>query len=199
LTRVKTDAKRNEILAAARQAFAENGFHVATIGDIAGRLGASKATIYNYFSSKTALFWEMLADQAAPVMTDILAKLEGDHPFSIRLRAFCVGYLELFTMPVTIDVQRLMIAEAGRSGGPASLRNRSDVPGWKEVTNFLRSAQEAGDIGSGDVTVMSMHLRALLEGGLPLRHLYGETEANADIDEIAHGIADFFLCGYAAR
>lgn len=46
-------ARRNQILDAATQVFAEKGFHRATIKDIARVAGIADGTIYTYFASKT--------------------------------------------------------------------------------------------------------------------------------------------------
>jgi len=46
-------ARRNQILDAATQVFAEKGFHRATIKDIARVAGIADGTIYTYFPSKT--------------------------------------------------------------------------------------------------------------------------------------------------
>src|SRR5919109_3097269 len=48
-------ARRNQILDAATQVFAEKGFHRATIKDIAHVAGIADGTVYNYFENKTAL------------------------------------------------------------------------------------------------------------------------------------------------
>lgn len=49
------DARRNQIIDAAVQVFAEKGFHRATIKDVAKAAGIADGTIYNYFANKTAL------------------------------------------------------------------------------------------------------------------------------------------------
>ena len=46
-------ARRNQILDAATQVFAQKGFHRATIKDIARVAGIADGTIYTYFASKT--------------------------------------------------------------------------------------------------------------------------------------------------
>src|SRR5687768_7349185 len=53
-------ARRNQILDAATQVFAEKGFHKATIKDVAKRAGIADGTIYNYFENKTALMLGIL-------------------------------------------------------------------------------------------------------------------------------------------
>src|SRR5256884_8002554 len=48
-------ARRNQILDAATKVFAEKGYHLTTIKDIATEAGIANGTIYNYFENKTAL------------------------------------------------------------------------------------------------------------------------------------------------
>jgi AcrR family transcriptional regulator len=49
------EARRNQILDAAAQVFAEKGFHRATTREIASTAGISEGTIYNYFDNKESL------------------------------------------------------------------------------------------------------------------------------------------------
>ena len=53
-------ARRDQILAAAIQVFAEKGFQRATIRDVAKAAGIADGTIYNYFENKTALLLGIL-------------------------------------------------------------------------------------------------------------------------------------------
>ncbi|MBK6413847.1 MAG: helix-turn-helix transcriptional regulator [Sphingopyxis sp.] len=53
---VKTDARRNAILAAATDIFREVGYARASMAMISARLGGSKGTLYGYFKSKEELF-----------------------------------------------------------------------------------------------------------------------------------------------
>lgn len=53
-------ARRDQILAAAIDVFAEKGFQRATIRDVAKAAGIADGTIYNYFENKTALMLGIL-------------------------------------------------------------------------------------------------------------------------------------------
>jgi TetR/AcrR family transcriptional regulator, fatty acid metabolism regulator protein len=53
-------ARRDQILGAAIQVFAEKGFQRATIRDVAKAAGIADGTIYNYFENKTALIMGIL-------------------------------------------------------------------------------------------------------------------------------------------
>jgi len=52
--------KRLQILAAAAKVFTAKGFHPTKVEEIASEAGVGKGTVYEYFSSKTEVFKEML-------------------------------------------------------------------------------------------------------------------------------------------
>ncbi|GAW92876.1 TetR/AcrR family transcriptional regulator [Calderihabitans maritimus] len=52
--------KRNRLLAAARQAFAEKGFGKTTIDEIVDRARVAKGTFYLYFKNKEHVFKELV-------------------------------------------------------------------------------------------------------------------------------------------
>jgi AcrR family transcriptional regulator len=52
--------KRDEILDAAAQCFAEHSYSAASMATVAATLGASKARIYHYYDSKEALLFDLL-------------------------------------------------------------------------------------------------------------------------------------------
>jgi TetR/AcrR family fatty acid metabolism transcriptional regulator len=53
----KAGPRREQILKAAEQVFAEKGFHTATMAEIAKGAGLSEPTLYEYFSSKEQLLF----------------------------------------------------------------------------------------------------------------------------------------------
>jgi AcrR family transcriptional regulator len=52
---------KDRIAEAALEVFSKKGYHDATMDDIAGRLGVSKAALYQYFKSKEELYKAILA------------------------------------------------------------------------------------------------------------------------------------------
>ena len=90
---------REEVLGAARRAFAERGFEGTTLSAIAGRLGVSPAALLRHAPSKQALFTLAMesepADEKLP--TDFLASLSGaEDPARVlrRLAREFVPFLE---------------------------------------------------------------------------------------------------------
>jgi AcrR family transcriptional regulator len=72
LTRPERQAQtRREILDAAAAEFAQRGFRVASLADIADRAGYTIGAVYSNFASKDALFHALMADRLRRVEEDL--------------------------------------------------------------------------------------------------------------------------------
>lgn len=108
-------AKRSQILVGARQAFIELGYERASVGLIAERAGVSKATLYNHFDDKPALFTACIDQECAEaqaVVTRMLEAPSGD--LERALLAIGERILRLLTAPTTMALHRIIVAEAPR-------------------------------------------------------------------------------------
>lgn len=70
------DEKRGQILAAAARVFAEQGYDRASMSQLAGACGISKANIYHYYDSKEALLFDIL-DSYLRALRDRIAAVSG--------------------------------------------------------------------------------------------------------------------------
>ena len=77
--RIKTEAKRQEIIKAASEVFKEFGFERASMSKICAKLGGSKTTLYNYFSSKEELFVEVISISNADEFNYVHETIENDN------------------------------------------------------------------------------------------------------------------------
>lgn len=90
--------RRQSILQAAREAFFENGFHNATVDNVAERAEVSKGTVYLYFKSKEAILAHLLLDG----LDELVEELEQAYaarkslPADERLRRLAWAYLGFF-------------------------------------------------------------------------------------------------------
>lgn len=83
------DERRQEILAAALAAFAENGYAKTTMDDIVQRSGLSKGTLYWHFKNKEELFIATIVFAFQDMETQLTALVaQEDQPAQDRLRAF---------------------------------------------------------------------------------------------------------------
>ena len=103
-------AKRDEILAAAREVFFRKGYARASMDDIQQLVGGSKLTLYRYFPSKEALYAETVQDVANRMVPG------GDSDFTNDLiadiRALGQRYVSTLLLPETLELFRGVIAEA---------------------------------------------------------------------------------------
>jgi len=80
-------AKRQAILDAAMDEFAENGYEKASTNRIVRGAGISKGMLFYYFNSKEELFQDLVAHAYAVVRKDLLQPLDGmSGDFIERLR-----------------------------------------------------------------------------------------------------------------
>jgi AcrR family transcriptional regulator len=79
---------RQEILSAALQLFAEKGFHNVSMQEVAAAAEFATGTLYNFFSSKEDLFFELLLVTAEESLRVILPALEGHGNERDRLSRF---------------------------------------------------------------------------------------------------------------
>src|SRR6185503_396392 len=110
----QVSARREAILEAAKAAFLEDGYQLASMDRIAERAGTTKRTVYDHFKSKPALF-AAVVERGCEAMTAALPAPET-LPANPRLGlpTFAAKCVELAAAPATVRLQRLVAAEAER-------------------------------------------------------------------------------------
>jgi AcrR family transcriptional regulator len=161
--RVKTDEKRQLIVETAYRLFRANGFEKTSMSEITAQVGGSKATLYNYFSSKEELFVECMFGIAENYLDGIFSHLQ-DPAVEIRtaLQGFGENVTRLICSPEIVAAQRLMIAEAGRAGiGKLFYEKINSLQG--QTAAFIEGAMNTGKLRQGDPRLAAVQLKALLE------------------------------------
>ena len=92
---VKPD-KRNEIMLAALELLAEQGFHGAPMALIASRAGVGTGTIYCHFASRDVLIREVLLDIEGRITTNIQNGDAATLPIRHRFSHVCTVLLDYF-------------------------------------------------------------------------------------------------------
>ena len=80
------EAKTNLILDAARKVFAEKGFYEARLEDIAAEAGFSKASLYNYYDDKEAIFLNLAVREYESLNARLNEAIEEDQTLERNLR-----------------------------------------------------------------------------------------------------------------
>jgi AcrR family transcriptional regulator len=71
-------ARRERIMEAAQEIFARNGYHGASMGEIARHAGITKATLYDHFASKEDLHLSLLRQQRDELLAHVSGPLTAD-------------------------------------------------------------------------------------------------------------------------
>ncbi len=107
--------RRNEILDVAAEIFLDQGYAAASMSAIAARLGGSKGTLYNYFTSKEELFRAHIERQCALSAENIFAGEAGEEDLAALLTDLGMRYLTRLSSDDMMRHLRTVIAEAGRN------------------------------------------------------------------------------------
>jgi AcrR family transcriptional regulator len=93
---MKKPDKREEIVRAALELIAEQGFHGAPMAMIADRAGVAAGTIYRYFENKDVLITELYQEIENRVQHSILEGYATTSPFRARFLHLGTGLLRYF-------------------------------------------------------------------------------------------------------
>jgi AcrR family transcriptional regulator len=159
----KSDSKRQAILDAAFRLFRTQGFDKTSVSEITAEVGGSKATIYSHFPSKEELFVECMMTAAETYMAGTLKHLEatGSDP-AVALFDFGNSFLTFICSPEQLEVRRLMVAEAARSGTGKLFFDK--ITAWRShVSAFVSACMQAGTLRRDNPSLAADHLGALLE------------------------------------
>ncbi|TKJ80312.1 TetR/AcrR family transcriptional regulator [Pseudomonas sp. CFBP13509] len=162
--RVKTEAKREAILAAASQVFQGAGFEGASMGEIAALVGGSKATLYGYFSSKEELFVAAMNEEAVKEFEPVFGTLDKEvEDLQETLQVCGEHVLEFLCSATRIQTRRAIIAESGRSTIGKRFHELGPKVGIKRTAEFLERQMTLGNLRRSDPLLAAAQLTALLE------------------------------------
>jgi len=159
----KSDLKRQAILDTAYRMFRSRGFDKTSVSEITAEVGGSKATLYNHFRSKEELFVECMLAAAENYMEGTLKHLDASSADpAVALSDFGRRFLHFVCSPEQVEVRRLMIAEAARSGTGKLLFDKVAVL-RAHVSQFMAACMASGTLRRDDPGLAADHLGALLE------------------------------------
>ena len=92
----KSPTRKEQILQAAEQVFAQKGFHDATIADVARQAKVSEATIYEYFPSKEELLFLIPGATARRGKENLEHVLRFIRSAADQIRAFIYDHLNFY-------------------------------------------------------------------------------------------------------
>lgn len=221
MVRVKTEARREAILAAAKEVFQEVSFDRASMDEIAARVGSSKATLYRYFDTKEALFQELISQMASEFRgeamsflyksiganagaelpkeaMDVISLLDPTRDIEQTLKAFGRHALTHFHTPQRFAAARMVIAAAAKPDIGRMFYEQGPVRAMKLTEGYFGSLIASGQLRQADPVVVTRHFRGLLQSEVHEAGLFNvnTTLEAAHIAEVVDRAVDVFLRAY---
>ena len=93
-SRLSADARREQLLEVALDAFAKSGYHSTSMNDVAAAAGVTKPVLYQHFDSKRALYVALLEDVGDRITSAILEATKNSDSGKETTR---LGFIAYFT------------------------------------------------------------------------------------------------------
>jgi len=176
---VDKPAKRADLIHAALSAFAEKGYHHATMQDVAERAGVSKGAVYEYFASKQDLFVCSADTLMRAMFEPALERFEaGAAPIRERVADFVrqsiTGVAEWSSLCASVAQ---VWAELGADeGSPLRVLMREQYSSSADrIAAAFERAVSRGDAAHFATRPAALALMALLDGLLLQAMILGES------------------------
>jgi AcrR family transcriptional regulator len=193
-------AKRQQILAGARKAFAELGYERTSVDLVAARAGVSKATVYNHFEDKKALFVACFSEEVDAMRDRLLGLLgepEGDVESALRV----VGE-QLLNLRLSSPVEclyRHTIAEAARFPEIGRyLFDHGPKTFFESLAAYLGRWRDRGVLRIDDARSAAVQFWLLCQGDLVLRSQLAVPSTPGEVRETVERAVATFLRAYRA-
>lgn len=198
--RVKSETRRQAIVASAAEAFRERGFEGASMADVACRVGGSKATLYSYFASKEELFAAVMMQAAKEQAGPIFESLSTAPELEPALARFAREYLAFALRPEILAISRVCVANGERTGVGKLFYDKGVKVAWAIVAERFERAMGDGVLRRADPWQAAIHFKGLVEAGLVDRRLRGcgVEIGDAEVEAGAAAAVDVFLRAYRA-
>ncbi|HET9139699.1 TetR/AcrR family transcriptional regulator [Actinophytocola sp.] len=92
--RLPRTARRAQLLAAAQDVFAANGYHAAAMDEIAERAGVSKPVLYQHFPGKLELYMALLDTHVDELVRRVTDAMDATTDNKQRVRAAVAAYFD---------------------------------------------------------------------------------------------------------
>jgi AcrR family transcriptional regulator len=193
--------KRRQILEGARLAFGELGYERASVDLVAARSGVAKATIYNHFGDKKALFVTCFSEEADAVREELRRSLgdAGGDP-EVSLRRVGEKLLRILTSQAFVSLYRHSAAEAEHFPEVgATFFARGPVVVYAAVASWLKRWEALGVIRLDDAHSAAVQFVLLCQGDLVVRAQLGvmHRPAAGEVRDTVRRAVRTFLRAYA--
>jgi AcrR family transcriptional regulator len=193
--RVKSEAKRSDIVRVASELFESVGFERTSMSMISERLGGSKQTLYNYFPSKDDLLRAVLQQDVGEGIEVIEQAFHGHKDLRDALASMGAAYLNRRLSPQPIANIRIVANQPAETKLGAEFFEQALRPAAKRICGLFESLMEDGKLERADPWIVAMQWKGLTEQDLFERRLLGAMPKldQKEIERAAGSAADAIL------
>jgi AcrR family transcriptional regulator len=157
--------RREQILAAARRCFIDQGFHPTRMDDIAREAQLSKGGVYFHFKSKQEVFDSLVEEEYAASMGFLRSVIEDDAPIEAKMARLGEHYLEYFSSAP--EAPRFFVVMGEMALRDERLANRlleMQTAYIEMVASLIDQGVRAGLLREVDSRAVAAILKAVLDG-----------------------------------
>jgi AcrR family transcriptional regulator len=154
-----TEATRQALLAAGREAFAREGYQEAGVEAISRAARVTRGAFYHHFEDKKALFDAVVVALQIAAAARIEKKARTQHDVWDRLRVGIDEYLDVCLEPV---YSRIVIQEASAVLGDARYRAIEEAHPMALLAATFRALKRQGELDFDDVDLLSRMVDAMI-------------------------------------
>ena len=159
----QAQARREQVLAAARECFSRKGFQGASMAEISKTAGMSPGHIYNYFESKGDIVAGIVAQDLEQKM-QMMEQIRQNADVLRALVEFAHLGVDANIDPKVAALNLEIMAEAARNPEIGALVVENNQIGRRYFFELLRSVLSEEDVSDHDLAGRSEAIRALFEG-----------------------------------
>jgi AcrR family transcriptional regulator len=192
--RTKSEAQRREqILAAARDVFADKGYETATISDIVKKAGVAQGTFYLYFESKKGVVVELAQQPMSDMAVRLQGILSGTESFAEILNKFV--HLGFQVGEENPDLCRLM--HMSDDGGRAVEQLEAHAAVNDLAVGMFQRFIDAGEMVAMDPVVAAEIFKIIMSGSMRLA--FATNPRPASVEEIMKSTEAVVLGAFVTR
>lgn len=176
------DQRREAFVAAARNAFFQNGYAGTTMSAISAQVGGSKTTLWTYFPSKDELFAAVVDDIVEHYGCALSVELSPELPVAEVLGHFAAAMLSTMLSPPIINLHRVVTGEVGRFPELGRLfYERGPKRGKARLAEYMAGVMADGRLRTGDPALASRQFSAMCQSHVFQLALYGIEAPSPDM------------------
>jgi AcrR family transcriptional regulator len=194
------DLKRHDILRAAMELFAKNGFRGTTTRDLAAHAGVNEAIIFRHFHTKSDLYRAILEEKITQTRDATWAHLD-QIAATTDPRTFLTTFGEMFLDKHEQDTtfMRLLMFSA-LEGHELADMFMAALAVRDPLASYLGMQMDAGKLRRSDATLAARAFLGMFLAFVQMQEIFGQKKANSfSRKQVVETFVSIFLNGMETR